>query len=193
MGVLDILWAVLLCGGVLYAACTGAMPDVSASIMPLAADAAGLALGLVGTLSLWMGLMKIAERAGLTHALARMLRPLLRRVFPDVPPDHPAMGAMVMNLSANMLGLGNAATPLGLTAMRELETLNKRPGVASDAMVVFLAINTTSITLVPATIIALRSAAGSSAPAEILIPTLCATVCGTAFAVALARVWVKRR
>lgn len=190
---LDILWVILLCGGVLYAAISGTMPAVSDSIMPLAADAATLALGLIGTLSLWMGLMKIAERAGLTAALARLLRPLMRRLFPDVPPEHAAMGAMVMNLSANMLGLGNAATPLGLAAMRELDRLNSRPGVATDAMVVFLAINTSSVTLVPATVIALRSAAGSAAPAEIILPTLCATIVSTAFAIVLARLCVKRR
>jgi spore maturation protein A len=138
-----------------------------------------LAIGLIGIMALWLGLMKIAEEAGLIARLARALRGITRRLFPDVPPDHPAMGAMIMNISANMLGLGNAATPLGLKAMEELNKINKKPGVATDAMCTFLVINTSNVQLIPATVIAVRAATGSANPTEILGPVILATTVNT--------------
>ncbi len=138
-----------------------------------------LAIGLIGIMALWLGLMKIAEQAGLIERLAHALRGITTRLFPDVPPDHPAMGAMIMNISANMLGLGNAATPLGLKAMEELNKLNKKPGVATDAMCTFLVINTSNVQLIPATVIAIRAAAGSANPTEILGPVILATTINT--------------
>jgi spore maturation protein A len=138
-----------------------------------------LAIGLIGIMALWLGLMKIAEQAGLIAHLAKALKGVTTRLFPEVPPDHPAMGAMIMNISANMLGLGNAATPFGLKAMEELEKLNKKPGTATDAMCTFLVINTSNVQLIPATVIALRAVAGSANPTEILGPVIVATTINT--------------
>ncbi len=146
-----------------------------------------LALGLVGVMAFFLGLMKVAEAGGLLVIIARVLRPLLVRLFPDVPAEHPAMGAMVMNLSANALGLGNAATPFGIRAMQELDKLNAHRGSATNAMALFLAINTSSITLLPTGVIALRASAGSLDPAGILPTTLFATLCSTTVAIFAAR------
>jgi len=148
-----------------------------------AKGAVTLALGLVGVMAFFLGLMKVAEAGGLLLIIARLLRPLLVRLFPDVPADHPAMGAMIMNLSANALGLGNAATPFGIRAMQALDTLNPHKGTASNSMALFLAINTSSVTLLPTGVIALRAAAGSADPAGILPTTLFATLCSTAVAI----------
>lgn len=150
-----------------------------------------LAIGLIGIMALWLGLMKIAEQAGLIERLAKSLRGITSRLFPDVPPDHPAMGAMIMNISANMLGLGNAATPLGLKAMEELEKLNKKPGTATDAMCTFLVINTSNVQLIPATVIALRAAAGSANPTEILGPVIVATTINTVLGVMVVKLLAK--
>ncbi len=150
-------------------------------------DAVTLAIGLVGVLALFMGLMKIIEEAGLLQNIAKCLYPLLKRLFPEIPANHPAFGAMVMNLSANMLGMGNAATPFGLKAMQELDKLNPHPGVATNAMVLFLAMNTACITLLPAKIIAMRASAGSADPAGIITTTLVATICSTIMAVLAAK------
>jgi len=162
------------------------MQALSAATIASAGDAVVLAIGLVGAMALFLGLMKVAEAGGLLTILARLIRPLMTRLFRDVPPEHPAMGAMVLNLSANALGLGNAATPFGIRAMQELDKLNPRPGTATDAMALFLAINTSSITLLPTAVIALRASAGSSDPAGILPTTLFASICGTVAAVATA-------
>ncbi len=150
-------------------------------------DAVTLAIGLVGVLALFMGLMRIIEQAGLLENIAKLLYPLLKWLFPEIPANHPAFGAMVMNLSANMIGLGNAATPFGLKAMQELEKLNPHPGVATNAMVLFLAINTSSVTLLPTKIIALRASAGSMDPAGIIATTLVATLCSTIVAIVAAK------
>jgi len=136
---------------------------------------------------LFLGLMKVAEAGGLLIIIARLVRPLMQRLFPDVPPDHPAMGAMILNMSANVLGLGNAATPFGIRAMQELDKLNPVKGTASNAMVLFLAINTSSVTLLPTGVIALRAAAGSSDPAGIVPTTLFATIFSTAIAIIVAK------
>lgn len=162
------------------------MALLSAGMLDSAAGAVELALGLVGAMTLFLGLLKVAEAGGLLGILARVIRPLMTRLFPDVPPEHPAMGAMILNISATTLGLGNAATPFGIRAMQELDTLNTRPGTATNAMALFLAINTSGITLLPTTVIALRAAAGSVDPAAIMPTTLFATVCGTAAAIASA-------
>lgn len=162
---------------------TGPMAALSAGMLDSAADAVELALGLVGAMTLFLGLLKVAEVGGLLTILARIIRPLMTRLFPEVPPEHPAMGAMILNISATTLGLGNAATPFGIRAMQELDRLNPQPGTATNAMALFLAINTSGITLLPTTVIALRAAAGSVDPAAILPTTLFATVCGTLAAI----------
>lgn len=154
-------------------------------IFQSADDAISLAIGLIGIMAFFLGLMKVAEEAGLLQTLARLLNPLLSRLFPEVPKNHPAHGAMVMNISANMMGLGNAATPFGIKAMKELESLNSTPGIASNAMILFLAINTSSVTLIPTKVIALRAAAGSQDSAGIIMTTLFATAISTTVAITL--------
>ncbi len=159
------------------------MAALGKAMIGTAGDAVTLAIGLVGVMSLFLGLMKVAERAGLLMVVARTLQPLMLRLFPAVPPDHPAMGAIIMNLSANVLGLGNAATPFGIRAMEHLDTLNGEKGKATDAMILFLAINTSSVTLLPTGVIALRAAAGSADPAGIVPTTLFATLVSTTVAI----------
>jgi spore maturation protein A len=182
-----VIWTSLLAVAVAVAAARGRMAELTAAAVASAGQAVTLAIGLAGVMTLWLGLMRVAEEAGLVRALARSLRPALRRLFPSVPADHPALGAIVMNVAANAFGLGNAATPFGLKAMQELETLNPHPGTATDAQALLCAINTASIQLVPATVIAMRAAAGSRAPAEIVGATLLASLCGVAAAVLAAR------
>ena len=155
------------------------MEALSKAMVQSAAGAVDLSLGLVGVMTLFLGLMKVAEAGGLLRIIAQLIRPLMVRLFPDVPGDHPAMGAMILNLSANVMGLGNAATPFGIRAMQELNRLNPAPGTATDAMALFLAINTSSVTLLPTGVIALRAAAGSADPAAIFPTTLFATACST--------------
>jgi spore maturation protein A len=163
------------------------MAEVGTAALESAGRAVTLSIGLAGVMALWLGLVKVAEEAGLVAAVARLARPLLRRLFPEVPPEHPAMGAMVMNVSANVLGLGNAATPFGVKAMQELETLNPHPGTATDAQALFCALNTASVQLIPASVIALRAAAGSRAPGEIVGATILASICGATAAVLAAK------
>ncbi|MEM7225470.1 MAG: nucleoside recognition domain-containing protein [Pseudomonadota bacterium] len=158
-----------------------------------AIDSAGssvtLAISLVGVMALFLGLMKVAEAGGLLVIIARTVRPLMVRLFPEVPPEHPAMGAMILNISANVLGLGNAATPFGIRAMQELDSLNRHKGTATNAMALFLAINTSSVTILPTGVIALRAAAGSEDAAGIVPTTLFATICSTAIAIASAKLY----
>jgi spore maturation protein SpmA len=175
-----------------WAATDGAvspMEALSKAMVESAGGAVELAIGLVGVMTLFLGLVKVAEAGGMLTILARLIRPLMVRLFPDVPPDHPAMGAMILNMSANALGLGNAATPFGIRAMQELDKLNPRHGTATDAMALFLAINTSSVTLLPTGVIALRAAAGSADPAGILPTTLFATIGSTAMAIAAAKLY----
>jgi spore maturation protein SpmA/spore maturation protein SpmB len=167
------------------------MSALSSAMIESASGAVELAIGLVGVMTLFLGLMKVAEAGGMLTILARLIRPLMVRMFPDVPPEHPAMGAMILNISANALGLGNAATPFGIRAMQELNSLNRHPGTASNAMVLFLAINTSSVTLLPTGVIALRASAGSLDAAGILPTTLFATACSTVVAI-LAALFYRR-
>jgi len=166
---------------------THIMQKIAEGMVTSANGAVTLSIGLVGVMTLFLGLMKIGEEGGLLKIISKVMRPLLQRLFEDVPPNHPAMGAMVLNLSANALGLANAATPFGIKAMNELNRLNKTPGVATNAMVLFLAINASSITLLPTGVIALRAAAGSADPAGILPTTLFATAISTCIAIVSAK------
>ncbi len=159
------------------------MQLLATGMVDTATSAVTLAIGLIGVMALFLGLMKVAEEGGLLTIIAKTIRPLMVRLFPDVPADHPAMGAMILNMSANALGLGNAATPFGIRAMQELDKLNGEKGTATNAMALFLAINTSSVTLLPTGIIALRASAGSADPAGILPTTLFATVCSTTIAI----------
>jgi spore maturation protein SpmA len=156
--------------------------EITSAALEYSGVAVNIAIGLIGVMALWLGIMKVAEAAGLINLIASWLKPITKRLFPDVPTDHPAMGAMIMNMSANMLGLGNAATPFGLRAMEELDTLNPEKGTATNSMITFLAINTAGMTLIPASAIAIRAASGSSDPTIIigtsLFGSFCATVAG---------------
>ena len=155
----------------------------------MAEFAVKLALGLIGIMALWLGLMQIAERSGLLHSLVRGLQPLLRRLFPDIPPDHPAFGSISMNLAANMLGLGNAATPLGIKAMQQLQELNTKKDEASHSMCMFLALNTSSVQLLPpVTLIALLGTQVN----ELLVAIILATSCSTLVAILAAKYFAKR-
>jgi spore maturation protein SpmA len=176
---------------VVAAAFTGRMEAVSLGVLESARKAVELAIGLVGAMALFLGLVKIAEDGGWLRLVARATAPVMKRLFPEVPPDHPAMSAMILNFASNFLGLGNAATPFGIRAMQELERLNPVPGTATNAMVLFLAINTAGLALLPTTVIALRASAGSKDPAGILVATWiasgCAVVGGIAAAILLSK------
>ena len=171
----------------------GIQPGAADAVSPMQALANGmvetagssvtLAIGLIGVMAFFLGLMKVAEEGGMLTVIAKTIRPLMVRLFPEVPANHPAMGAMILNMSANALGLGNAATPFGIRAMQELDKLNPCKGTATNAMALFLAINTSSVTLLPTGVIALRAAAGSTDPAGILPTTLFATVFSTSIAI----------
>jgi spore maturation protein SpmA len=167
----------------LLQATLGGQPEIFAAVVDASFKAARLsvevAIGLVGLLCLWLGLFQIAERAGLVEKLAWLLAPLFRRLMPGVPPGHPALGAVTMNLAANMLGLDNAATPLGLKAMRELQTLNPEPETATDAQILFLVLNTASVTLIPVTVFLYRAQFGAANPASIFLPILISSAAGT--------------
>jgi spore maturation protein SpmA len=191
--VLNYIWLALVVLAVAIGGWNNRLNEVTAGAFDGAKTAVTIALGLIGVMALWLGVMRLAERAGLVQRIARGLRPIMRRLFPDVPPEHPAMGSMLMNMAANMLGLGNAATPLGLRAMRDLESLNPRPGVASNAMCTFLAINTASVQLIPATAIALLAAAGSARPTAIVGTALLATLCAATVAIPSAKLLEKLR
>jgi spore maturation protein SpmA len=155
------------------------MKEVTNAAIDYASKAVNIALGLIGIMALWLGIMKIADQSGLVTKMANAVKPITKFLFPDVPQDHPAIGAMIMNISANMLGLGNAATPFGLKAMEELDKINPEKGTATNAMVTFLAINTAGLTLIPATAIAIRAASGSSDPAIIIGTSFFGASCAT--------------
>jgi spore maturation protein SpmA/spore maturation protein SpmB len=163
------------------------MEILSKAMIDSAGAAVELAISLVGVMALFLGLMKVAEQGGMLTILAKLIRPLMVRLFPEVPADHPAMGAMILNLAANALGLGNAATPFGIRAMQELDRLNPVKGQATNAMALFMAINTSSVTLLPTGVIALRAAAGSVDPAAILPTTLFATIGSTCIAIMVSK------
>lgn len=162
------------------------------AVLEAANLAVEICLGLIGVMVLWLGMLNVAKDAGLVDALARALSPLMRWLFPDVPDGHPANGAMIMNVSANMLGLDNAATPFGLKAMKELQTLNPTRDTATDAMATFLAINTSNVTLLPISIIALRVASGSEQPARPIAGMFLATLVSTIVAVIIVRYLARR-
>ena len=177
---LNYIWLGLVLLAVLLGGFSGQLQEVTTAAFEACKTAViSIALPLAGVMALWLGLMKIAEKSGLVNLLARALRPLLRWLFPDIPVNHPAMGSMVMNMAANMLGLSNAATPLGLRAMQDLEKLNPNPGTATNAMCTFLAINTSSVQLIPATTVAILAAAGSTNPTVIIGTAFFATCCST--------------
>jgi spore maturation protein SpmA len=177
------IFVVLIVGSILVAAFTGRLPDINRAWPDAAIDAVSLAIKLIGPMALWLGFMGVLKEAGLLASIARALRPVMRRLFPDVPADSPAIGAMILNISANILGVGNAATPFGLKAISELNKLNPYPGVASNSMALFVAINTSGLAVLPLGVITVRSALGSKDPAAIFFPSMLATMSSAVVAV----------
>lgn len=167
------------------------LKEVTQGALDWAAIAVEIVLGLIGVMALWLGLMKIADEAGIIKYIAAAMRPIMMRLFPDVPHDHPAMGSMIMNISATFLGLGNAATPFGIKAMEDLNTLNDKKDTATNAMCTFLVINTASFALMPATAIAVRAAAGSAQPAIIIGTTMFGSFCATVIGITAAKIFEK--
>ncbi|SFA97977.1 MULTISPECIES: nucleoside recognition domain-containing protein [unclassified Bacillus (in: firmicutes)] len=170
------IWVAMTLIGIVFALINGTMNQVNEAIFSGAKDAVSLCIGLISILVFWLGMMKIAEDSGLLSKLTALFRPLIVRLFPDVPKQHPAMGYILSNMIANMFGLGNAATPLGIKAMEQLKELNGGKTEASRSMITFLAINTSSITLIPTTVIAIRMNYNSASPTDIVGPTLIATI-----------------
>lgn len=188
---LNVIWLSLIIGSVVIGAINGTLEAVALSITTSAQQAITIAIGLIGVMSLWLGIMRIAQDAGLIQILSRGLKPLMKRLFPSVPADHSAMGAMTLNITANMLGIGNAATPFGLRAMEELAKLNHNSKIASHAMCTFLAINTSSVQLIPTNTIALLAANGATHPTTIVFPALIATTCSTLAAIIVVKFFEK--
>ena len=185
---MNYIWFGLMAVGLVVAAINGTAEAVSKGAVESATSAVQIAIGLVGIMTLWLGMMRVAEAAGLVTLVGRALSPLMRWLFPDVPTEHPAAGAIVLAVAANMLGLNNAATPLGIKAMEELQTLNPDKETATNAMVTLMAVTTSGVQLIPATMIGILLAAGSTNPTAIIAPTIIATFIGTVAAVVAARV-----
>jgi spore maturation protein SpmA len=188
---INLIWLFMILLATVVASYNGRMKQLVDASFESAKSSVNLAIGLIGVMALWLGLMKVAEAGGLMRLIARAIRPVMHRLFPDVPAEHPAMSAMIMNMSANALGLGNAATPMGIKAMMELDRLNPNKGEATNAMCLFLAINTSSVTILPLGVIGVRAAAGAAEPASILIPSLVATICSTTMAIIASMAFVR--
>ncbi len=180
---LNAIWLGMIILSVIVGVIQGRIGQVVQAVTDSAKLGFEVSLGLTGIMALWLGIMSIASTSGLVTKFAKFLRPVLVRLFPDIPVEHPAMGAIVMNISANMLGLGNAATPFGLKAMKELQKLNQQVTIASDSMCTFLAINTSSVQLIPATAIAFLAAHGSINPTAVIFSSLVATSVSTFVAI----------
>ncbi|MDQ0976102.1 spore maturation protein A [Neobacillus niacini] len=187
------IWVFMTIVGFIFAMINGTMTEVNKAIFDGAKEAVTLCIGLISILVFWLGMMRIAQESGLLEVLSKLFRPLVRKLFPDVPTNHPAMGYILSNMIANMFGLGNAATPLGIKAMEELKLLNGGKNSASRSMVTFLAINTASITIIPTTVIAIRMNYNSASPTEIVVPTLIATIISMLGAVMIDRYFYNRR
>jgi len=187
---LNYIWFGLIFVSVVVGTITGKIDEVTEAAISMSKTSVEIAIGLIGIMALWLGIMKIAEDSGLIQLIAKALRPITIRLFPDIPSDHPAIGSIVLNMAANMLGLGNAATPLGLKAMKELQELNKRKDTATDAMCTFLAINTSSVQIIlPATVVGLMGAAAN----QIFITTIIATGLSTVAAIISVKVLAKMK
>lgn len=179
---LDWLWAGLLGSGFLWSALAGQPDQATNALFTEAVKGLRAGIDLMALIAVWFGLSRVAEKTGLLPALAALVVPLLRPLFPEIPRDHPAFRAMGMNVLANFLGLANAATPFGLLAMRHLQSLNPRPHQATPAMITFLALNSTTVSLVPGTALAIRAASGAAHPTDIVLPAAVATACAAAVA-----------
>lgn len=190
---INLIWMVLFVIGVGFAAVNGTMEEVNEAIFAGGKEAVTVTIGLVSVLVFWLGMMKIAEEAGLLEKLARLFRPLITKLFPDVPANDPAMGYILSNMTANLFGLGNAATPMGIKAMEQLKTLNGGKPNASRSMITLMAINTSGLTLIPTTVIAIRLQYDSASPTEIVGTTIVATLFSTLAAIVIDRFFYFRR
>ena len=186
---MNYIWIALMVISLVVGALTGNLGAVTSAAVEYAQTAVDISLGLIGIMAFWLGIMKIAEEGGIIRILSRAIRPVARFLFPNIPSDHPAIGTMLMNIIANWLGLGNAATPLGLKAMKELQKLNKSEDTATNAMVVFLALHIASIIFIPMTVIAVRAKLGSANPFEIISTAVFASTCATIAAVTAAKLF----
>ncbi|WP_112181219.1 MULTISPECIES: nucleoside recognition domain-containing protein [Paraliobacillus] len=186
------IWAGMSIIGIIYAMINGTMDQVNEAIFSSASEAVTLSIGLISVLVFWLGLMRIAEKAGILSKLSAFFKPLVTRLFPDIPKDHPAMGYILSNFIANLFGLGNAATPMGIKAMKEMKLLSNSDK-ASRSMITFLVINTSSLTLIPTTVIAIRMQYQSAAPTEIVGTTIIATLITTSFAIIIDRLFYLKR
>jgi spore maturation protein A len=187
------IWIGMLIIGVMFAMINGTMEAVNEALFVSAKEAVTLCLALMSILVFWLGLMKIAQDSGLLEKLSALFRPLVSKLFPDIPSNHPAMGYILANMMANFFGLGNAATPLGIKAMEQMKTLNGGKNTASRSMITFLALNTSSITLIPTTVIAIRITYDSSSPTEVVVPTIIATAISAVGAVFIDRYYYHKR
>ncbi|VEF47921.1 spore maturation protein [Bacillus freudenreichii] len=190
---INIIWVAMTVIGLIFAAANGKMNEVNEAIFHSANEAVTLCIGLISVLVFWLGMMRIAQDAGLLQKLSNLFKPIILKLFPEVPSDHPAVGYILSNIIANMFGLGNAATPLGIKAMEQLKVLNGGKSNASRSMITFLALNTSGLTLIPTTVIAVRMNYNSTGPTDIVGPTLVATICATAGAIIIDRYFYHRR
>lgn len=189
---LNWVWFGLLAAGIVYAAINGNIEMVTAAAFEAANDTIVIIIEICGMICLWLGMLKIAEASGMVRRLGRMIAPVVRLLFPEVPEQHPAFSSIVMNISANLLGLGNAATPFGLKAMEHLQSLNSDKLVATPSMITLLVMNTSCITIIPTLVISLRVAAGSAAPTAIIGATVISSCIGLSFALIVDRILRRR-
>lgn len=187
------IWVGMTVVGIIFAFINGTINEVNEAIFNGAKEAVTLCIGLISILVFWLGMMRIAEDSGLLSKLSALFRPIIVRLFPEVPPNHPAMGYILSNMMANMFGLGNAATPLGIKAMEQLKRLNGDKDNASRSMITFLALNTASITIIPTTVIAIRMNYHSASPTDIVGPTLVTTIISAIAAIIIDRFFYFRR
>lgn len=189
---INYVWFFMIAIGIIVAIITGNIDSINMAIVEDASEAVMFAIGLTGIMAVWLGLMNIAEKSGLIRSFSKLLTPVTKLLFPDIPKGHPAMSAIVMNMVANMFGAGNSATAIGLKAMEEMNTLNNNKRRATNAMCMFLVINMSSIQLIPLTVIKIRADAGSLAPTEIIGTTLIATTISTVVGILSAKILEKK-
>ena len=191
--IIDYIWFFLLAFGILLGLVKGREREIFEAAVSYSGKAVELSLSLIGTMSLWLGIMEIAKDSGLTDKLSKFLSPLICRLFPSIPKGHPAVGAITMNMASNLLGLGNAATPFGLKAIKELSKLNGEKEVPSSDMILFIVINTASLTLIPSNIIAMRASTGSNDPGIIISPVIITSLISITAGIILCKILSKRR
>ncbi|MDY7005326.1 MAG: nucleoside recognition domain-containing protein [Cyanobacteriota bacterium] len=187
------IWLFMIVSATVIAAYNGRMTEITEASFESVKNAVTLAIGLIGSMALWLGIIQVVEAAGGMIIIARLIRPVMVKLFPDIPASHSAMSAIILNIAANALGLGNAATPMGLKAMVEMDKLNPEKGTATDAMCLFLAINTSSVTIIPISVITVRASAGVNNPGDVILPAIFATCCSTITAIFAAKLFARRQ